>query len=83
LASEIGAAITITPNGVRVLTSLGFSFDRARARCLVVWETMDGITLERLAALDFKHAEARYGFPVISVHRVDMHKELLRLASHD
>ncbi len=49
----------------------------------MVWETMDGITLERLAALDFKHAEARYGFPVISVHRVDMHKELLRLASHD
>lgn len=50
---------------------------------MMVWETMDGITLERLAALDFKHAEARYGFPVISVHRVDMHKELPRLASHD
>lgn len=71
--------MTLTPNGVKVLRSFGFSFERARARQLLVWESVDGITLERLSTLDVEHAEDQYGAPMYAVHRVDLHKELLRL----
>lgn len=50
---------------------------------MMVWESVDGTTLERLFALDFEHAEEKYGAPFMAVHRVDLHKELLRLALHD
>lgn len=75
--------MTLAPNGVRVLQGLGFSFEKARARQLMIWETVDGITLKQLSAVDFEHAEETYGAPFMSVHRVDLHKELLRLALHD
>lgn len=48
-----------------------------------VWESVDGTTLKRLRALDFEQAEENYGAPFMAVHRVDLHKELLRLALHD
>lgn len=49
----------------------------------MIWETVDGITLKQLSAVDFEHAQETYGAPFMSVHRVDLHKELLRLALHD
>ena len=82
-ATEIGAALSLSPNGVRVLRGLGFSFEKARARQMMLWETVDGITLKQLSALDFEHAEEKYGAPFVAVHRVDLHKELLRLALQD
>lgn len=50
---------------------------------MMVWETVDGTTLKRLSSLDFEHAEEKYGAPFMTVHRVDLHKELLRLALLD
>lgn len=70
----------MAPNGARVLSSLGFSFERARARRVHVWETCHGTTLERISCLDFDDAEERFGALVWAVHRVDLHQELLRLA---
>ncbi len=49
----------------------------------MLWETVDGISLEQLSALGFEHAEEKYGAPFMAVHRVDLHKELLRLALQD
>ena len=66
-----------------MLRDLGFSFERARARQMMVWESVDGTTLKRLSALDFEHAEEKYGAPFMAVHRVDLHTELLRLALQD
>lgn len=63
-----------------MLSSLGFSFERARARRVHVWETCHGSTLERISCLDFEDAEERFGALVWAVHRVDLHHELLRLA---
>lgn len=63
-----------------MLASLGFSFERARARRMHVWETCHGATLERISCLDFGDAEERFGALVWAVHRVDLHHELLRLA---
>ena len=47
---------------------------------MMVWESVDGTTLKQLTSLDFRHAEDKYGAPLMAVHRVDLHKELLRLA---
>ena len=50
---------------------------------MMVWESVDGTTLKQLSRLDFEHAEEEYGAPFMAVHRVDLHKELLRLALQD
>ncbi len=70
----------LAPNGSRVLSSLGFSFERARAQQLLVWESVHGTTLDQISTLDFRDAAERYGVPLMAVHRVDLHNELLRLA---
>lgn len=75
--------MSLAPNGVRVLQDFGFSFEKARARQLMIWESVDGITLKQLSAMDFEHADETYGAPFMSIHRVDLHKELLRLALND
>jgi salicylate hydroxylase len=48
-----------------------------------MWETVDGTTLEQLSSLNLEDAERKYGAPLMAVHRVDLHKELLRLALHN
>ena len=63
-----------------MLSSLGFSFERARACRVHVWENCHGTTLERISCVDFDDAEERFGALVWAVHRVDLHQELLRLA---
>lgn len=56
-----------------------------RARCVPVanWDTVDGTTLKRIACQDLTVAEERFGAPFLSVHRMDLHNELLRLADVD
>lgn len=73
----------ITPNGGRVLSSLGFSFINARAVKMEAWSTVNGTTMEPLASVDMKMAEKAWGFPVYAVHRVSLHSELLRLATSE
>lgn len=82
-AAEVGAALLLSSNGTRVLDRLGFSFERARGRRIVAWDTLDGTTLENIVSLNLEDAEARYGAPLMSVHRVDLHNELMRLATAD
>lgn len=83
LPAEVGAALLLSPNGTRVLSRLGFSFERARGCHVTTWDTLDGMTLESIASLDLEDAENRYGAPLMTVHRVNFHKELLRLATAD
>lgn len=82
-AAEIGAALLLSPNGTRVLSRLGFSFERVRGCRVTAWDTFDGMTLENIASLNLEDAEKRYGAPLMTVHRVDFHNELLRLATSD
>ena len=82
-AAELGAALLISPNGTRVLSRLGFSFERARGCHVTAWEIFDGMTLEDVVRLDLGNAEEKYGAPLMTVHRVDLHNELLRLAETD
>ncbi len=80
-AAEVGAALVLSPNGTRVLSRLGFSFERARGRHITAWDTLDGTTLENIGGLNLEGAEERFGAPLLSIHRVDLHNELLRLAT--
>lgn len=63
-----------------MLSNLGLSFERARACVIHVLETCNSITLERTSSLHLDDVEERFGAHVWSVHRVDLHQELLRLA---
>jgi salicylate hydroxylase len=51
LTSENGAAITIAPNGSRVLAKLGFDFDAARGVKVESIHSFDGVTLEEVSFL--------------------------------
>lgn len=44
------------------------------------WETRAGNTLEQLSCISLDNATERFGQPVWTIHRVDLHNELLRLA---
>lgn len=82
-AAEAGAALVLSPNGSRVLSRIGFSFERARGCRITAWDTIDGVTLQNLASVNLEDAESRFGAPLMTVHRVDLHNELLRLATTD
>jgi len=71
----------VSPNGARVLERLGFSFARARACPVAAWDTMDGSTLSTLGSVDLSRAQRMFGGTAWTVHRVDLHTELLHLAT--
>lgn len=78
-AADMGAAINLAPNGLRVLAALGFDLERASANQMQVFESVDGYTLATLASVHQHDAEASYGAGFVSIHRADLHYELLRL----
>ena len=80
---EVGAALSLTPNGIRVLTGLGFSLERARACKMLQWDTLLGGSLKRVNTVDFSRAEEKYGASCWAIHRVDLHNELLHLATSE
>ncbi|KAL8677477.1 MAG: hypothetical protein Q9186_006093 [Xanthomendoza sp. 1 TL-2023] len=80
-ATEVGAALAVTPNGARVLSSLGFSFERARACQIKTWNSLLGIDLKCVGSNDLSKAERMFGAAAWAVHRIDLHSELLRLAT--
>lgn len=71
----------LAPNGSLVLEALGASFENMRPTILQSWETVNAETLQRISCVDFANSIKRYGFNVMAVHRVDLHNELLRLAT--
>ncbi|KAL3704491.1 hypothetical protein TMatcc_008162 [Talaromyces marneffei ATCC 18224] len=79
---QIGAALSIASNGARVLSRLGFSYSRASACTISTWETLSGQTMEVLRSVDLSSSEKMFGEPARTVHRVDLHNELLRIATN-
>lgn len=83
LSREVGAAITIPPNASRILRAWNFDFKKARA---VPYTTMQVIraesdAMEELIVYDYSKIEETYGAPYYTAHRVDLHNELLALAT--
>ncbi|KAI4745765.1 hypothetical protein E4T50_03868 [Aureobasidium sp. EXF-12298] len=79
-ATETGAALIISPNGARVLSSLNFSFHKARAVEVTSWRVLRGDNQAQLISVDLSSARDKFGAGIWAVHRVDLHNELLRLA---
>src|SRR5215469_448971 len=78
---EIGAAISIPPNAVRVLDRWSFSFPAAKASEILQIRRVDAKTLEIKHQDSFEGVEERYGSKWWSTHRVDLHSELRKLAT--
>ncbi|KAJ3491340.1 hypothetical protein NLG97_g5608 [Lecanicillium saksenae] len=80
-ALEIGAAVFMAPNGIKVLQSLGFELAKARASKLDNWAVASGVDLAKLEVLDLAHAPTSFGTAYYAIHRMDLHAELMRLAN--
>ncbi|KAJ4190329.1 hypothetical protein NW755_005470 [Fusarium falciforme] len=79
--AEVGAAINIGPNGVRILDTLGF--DRLNAGSQAVGATKI-FTREGKLTLDERHNYAqKYGADWLFQHRADLRNEFLRLATEE
>lgn len=76
---EIGAGVQISPNGSRVLQELGLldqireSACRPRSKEIRLWDTGQRWTLLELG----ETAVQRFGFPYVTVYRVDLHNALV------
>ncbi|KAH7250359.1 uncharacterized protein BKA55DRAFT_569268 [Fusarium redolens] len=77
---EIGAAITITPNGMRVLRHFGFDPKTARGVQNKQMRMVDPHTLNDLVIENFSQVEDDYGAPFMFFHRVDLHTALKEMA---
>ncbi|KAJ5028981.1 hypothetical protein J3E73DRAFT_388494 [Bipolaris maydis] len=78
--NEVGAAIHIGPNSAPILRALGF--DIAGAKLLEVQQGVqfDGETMKETYRANYDDYRTRYGAPWYFSHRVDLHRELKRLA---
>ena len=76
---EVGAGLQISPNGVRVLCTLGLESDLMRicfepeGKEIRLWNTGDTWKLFDLGV----ESSERYGFPYVTVHRNDLHQLLV------
>ncbi|KAH7191807.1 uncharacterized protein B0J16DRAFT_331792 [Fusarium flagelliforme] len=81
--NEIGAAITITPNGMRVLQTLNFDTKKARGVYSKQMRMVDPHSLEPQIVEDFSGVEDDYGAPFMFFHRIDLHSTLKNMAIGD
>ncbi|KAK1991601.1 FAD/NAD(P)-binding domain-containing protein [Colletotrichum falcatum] len=80
-AAEVGAAINVGPNGVRILDTL--HFDRARCGSLPVQGTKVFNKEGKLVMDSLKNYAQEYGADWLFQHRADLRDEFLRLATAD
>jgi salicylate hydroxylase len=78
--SEVGAAVTISPNGTRVLRKLDFDFKRGRGVDIRHLRMYNAVDFQTIFDQDFGDAEQLCGAPHQAIHRQDLHTELMRLA---
>jgi salicylate hydroxylase len=75
--NEAGAAVSIPPNGARLLEAWGFDAKKAGGIENIQVRRPKGDTLENMGpTLRFDHVEKTYGTKWNFYHRVDMHQEL-------
>lgn len=78
---EIGAGVTLSPNAMKGLDYIGVMEDVAAAgveptrQRIQHWQ--DGRTL---VTMERASARAKYGAPYVTIHRADLHTELLKAA---
>jgi salicylate hydroxylase len=80
--NETGAAITVTPNAALVLDRWGF--DMAKAEAVPNQSKIMGLAGRPMIIIDkqeYADDASGLGYGVCSLHRVDLHRELRRLAT--
>lgn len=78
--SEVGAGLSVSPNAAHVLRWLGLArpmLDRSRGQGFGV-RTRRGRWLVRMSHDDLA---ARFGYPILAMHRADLHRMLLDAAA--
>ncbi|PQE20123.1 salicylate hydroxylase protein [Rutstroemia sp. NJR-2017a BBW] len=81
LSQEVGAAIHVQPNASRVLLSWGFNTERARFVTATSGLYANAKDLKPIDEQFYDHLESEYGSKFYYSHRVDLHDELMRLAT--
>ncbi|KAL4862585.1 hypothetical protein BDV12DRAFT_202900 [Aspergillus spectabilis] len=81
LFKEAGFAVSIAPNGTKVLTALEFDYARAKAVDCHKIDVNCGITLKPIVDIPLEDHLKRWGDRWVVLYRPDLHKELVRLAS--
>ncbi|EMR90947.1 putative salicylate hydroxylase protein [Botrytis cinerea BcDW1] len=81
LSHEVGAAINVQPNAARVLAKWGFDFKRARLVDAKSITVTSGDELLDTHEIECSNMEEKYGFDFFYSHRVDLHSELMLLAT--
>ncbi|KAK4112882.1 FAD/NAD(P)-binding domain-containing protein [Canariomyces notabilis] len=82
-AREAGFAVSISPNGTRVLNSFGFDYGRAKALDCTKVEVFDARSLEALVEIGLDDHLKEMQAPWVVLFRPDLHQELLRLVFED
>lgn len=78
--NEIGAAITITSNGMRILDRWNFDAAGARGAVTKQLRMVDHQSLQNVVVESFRDVAKDYGAPIMSFHRVDLHHALRAMA---
>ena len=81
LLQETEAAISIAPNASPVLRSWGFDPAKSRMVAIKTGSILNGSTMQMMVPNYYANIEEKYGVPVYSVHRVDLHEQLKALAA--
>ncbi|ORY69705.1 uncharacterized protein BCR38DRAFT_480877 [Pseudomassariella vexata] len=78
--NEVGAALTITPNGSRILDSWGFDAVKAGIVEAVNMRIVHAHSLENASVEDFSTLQREFGATMGFYHRVDLHSRLREMA---
>lgn len=81
--NEIGAAVSIPPNATRILDRWHFDWPKTRPIEKKQIRIADAKTLEITYRDSFEDMEKLYGSKWWTVHRVDLHNELRRMATKE
>ncbi|KAK6865117.1 hypothetical protein PG995_001645 [Apiospora arundinis] len=79
-ADEIGAAITITPNGSRILDAWGFNNDDAHVVEAAGMRMVDADDLEPVLTEEFQSLKGEFGAKMGFYHRAELHRVLREMA---
>ena len=79
----MGGAITITPNGGRILHDWGLDSARANVTMMHQQSIHNATTMTQVWSTELTDVEKNYGTPFEVYHRVDLHQELRRLAQDE
>lgn len=81
VSSVVGAALHLNPNGNRVLSHLGFDYERAKACRIKHCDILCGQDMKEMSSLPLEKTPGHPEPGTFTIHRGDLHQELMALAT--